>query len=155
MNKNDATESDTEALEGSLEPIEYAVKKTDGTPSKPLLKCPKTGKWLKGTGAPAGGGRPKGVKDKITRTMIDMATTTLEESGERMWRDLSATDPMACLALISKLLPNADLSDAIQGNTDGADADRLRDITVRLVDQLPASLDYQSPAIEDNSQEDQ
>ena len=155
MSESKLTESDTETLEGSLEPIEYAVKKTDGSPSKPLLKCPTTGKWLKGTGAPAGGGRPKGSKDKITRTMIDMATTTLEESGERMWRDLSATDPMACLALISKLLPNADLSEAIQGTGDGANTERLRDITVRLVDALPASLDYQSPALEDNSQEDQ
>jgi hypothetical protein len=154
MSEEKVTEAHTEALEGSLEPIEYAVKNTDGSPSKPLLKCPKTGKWLKGTGAPAGGGRKKGSKDKITRTMIDMATATLEQSGERMWQDLAASDPVACLALITKLLPNQELSEAIQ-QSDGDTNQQLRDITVRLVSDIPNALDYQSPAIEDKSEVDQ
>ena len=154
MSEEKVTASDTEALEGSLEPIEYAVKKTDGSEGKPLLKDPKTGRWLKGTGAPAGGGRPKGSKDKITRTMIDMATQTLEESGARMWQDLAASDPVACLALITKLLPNQELSEAIQ-QSDSATDTRLRDITVRLVSDIPNALDYQSPVIEDKSEVDQ
>jgi hypothetical protein len=154
MSEDKSTEAHTEALEGSLEPIEYAVKKTDGSEGKPLLKDPRTGRWLKGTGAPAGGGRPKGSKDKITKTMLDMATATLEQSGERMWSDLAATDPVACLALISKLLPNQDLSDAIQ-QKDSETERQLRDITVRLVSDIPNALDYQSPAIEDKSETDQ
>jgi hypothetical protein len=64
--------------------------------------------------------------------MIDMATSTLEEHGEEMWEQLSRTDPVACLALISKLLPNADLSAAIQGENTEADQ-ALRDISIRLV----------------------
>lgn len=154
MSEEKVTASDSEALEGSIEPIAYSVKKTDGSEGKPLLKDPKTGRWLKGTGAPAGGGRPKGSKDKITATMIAMATQTLEEHGEQMWRNLSATDPVACLALISKLLPNQDLSDAIQ-QSDGDTDRQLRDITVRLVSDIPNALDYQSPAIEDKRDEDQ
>lgn len=154
MSEEKVTEGHTEALEGSLEPIEYAVKKTDGSEGKPLLKDPLTGRWLKGTGAPAGGGRPKGSKDKITRTMIDMATATLEQSGERMWKDLAASDPVACLALITKLLPNQELSEAIQ-QSDGDTNQQLRDITVRLVSDIPNALDYQSPAIEDKSDRDQ
>jgi hypothetical protein len=133
MDKEKPAESDTEALSGTLEPIKIPVNNPDGSARKPLLKDPKTGQWLKGTGQPNGGGRPKGAKDKITRTMIDMATSTLEEHGEAMWRQLSATDPVACLALISKLLPNADLSAAIQGAENGEDNQRLSDISIRLV----------------------
>ena len=125
--------SDTEPLSGTLEPIEIPVINSDGSARKPLLKDPKTGQWLKGTGQPNGGGRPKGAKDKITRTMIDMATSTLEEHGERMWRDLSTNDPTACLALITKLMPQIDLSAAIQGADNSEDNQRLRDISIRLV----------------------
>ena len=165
MSDSKATESHTETLEGSIEPLPNAGDNVDGNTVEydpadwtgPPKKCPKTGRFLPGTGVSRKGGRPHGSRDKITTTMLSMATATLEQHGQRMWEDLSATDPMACLALISKLLPTSDLSEAIQGtgDGDGADANRLRDITVRLVDQLPASLDYQSPAIEDNSEQDQ
>ena len=163
MSESKPIESDTETLVGSLEPVSNSADNVAGNTveydpeewTKPPKKCPKTGRFLPGTGVSRKGGRPHGSRDKITTTMLSMATATLEESGERMWRDLSATDPMACLALISKLLPSSDLSEAIQGTGDGANTDRLRDITVRLVEQLPAALDYQSPALEDNSQEDQ
>jgi hypothetical protein len=126
------TAGDSEPLEGTLEPVVIPVKNPDGSLRKPLLKDPKTGQWIKGTGQPNGGGRPKGSKDKITRTMIDMASSTLEEHGEAMWQQLSRTDPVACLALISKLLPTADLSAAIQGEN-SADNQQLRDISIRLV----------------------
>ena len=163
MSESKVIESDTEGLEGTIEPLSNSGNNVDGNTLEydpedwtgPPKKCPKTGRFLPGTGVSRKGGRPHGSRDKITTTMLSMATTTLEQHGQRMWEDLSATDPMACLALISKLLPNADLSEAIQGAGDGGDADRLRDITVRLVDQLPASLDYQSPALEDNSEQDQ
>ena len=135
-------EGDTEPLSGTLEPIEIPVINPDGSARKPLLKDPKTGQWLKGTGQPNGGGRPKGAKDKITRTMIDMATSTLEEHGERMWKDLSATDPMACLALITKLLPNVDLSAAIQGADNSEDNQKLRDISIRLVSDNTKALEH-------------
>ena len=135
-------ESDTEPLSGTLEPIEIPVINSDGSARKPLLKDPKTGQWLKGTGQPNGGGRPKGAKDKITRTMIDMATSTLEEHGERMWRDLSATDPVACLALITKLLPNVDLSAAIQGADNSEDNQRLKDISIRLVSDNTKAIEH-------------
>jgi hypothetical protein len=71
-----------------------------------------------------------------------------------MWQDLAASDPVACLALITKLLPNQELSEAIQ-QSDGDTNQQLRDITVRLVSDIPNALDYQSPAIEDKSEVDQ
>ena len=140
MDKEKPAEGDTEALSGTLEPADESAKNVDGNTeynpedwTGPVLKDPKTGRFLAGTGVSRKGGRPKGSKDKITTTMVSLATATLEQHGERMWRDLSNNDPIACLALISKLLPNADLSAAIQGAENGEDNQRLSDISIRLV----------------------
>jgi len=146
-------ESDTEALseglEGTLEPAAESSKNADGNTgynpdewTGPVLKDPKTGRFLAGTGVSRKGGRPKGSKDKITNTMVSLASATLEQHGERMWRDLSNNDPVACLALISKLLPNADLSAAIQGAEDNEDNHKLRDISIRLVSDNTKALEH-------------
>ena len=134
-------EGDTEPLSGSIEPLSISGDNVDGNTVEydpedwtgPPKKCPKTGRFLPGTGVSRKGGRPHGSRDKITTTMLSMATATLEQHGERMWQDLSATDPIACLALITKLLPSGDLSAAIQGADNSEDNQRLRDISIRLV----------------------
>lgn len=65
------------------------------------------------------GGRPVGARDKITNQMIRLAEETAAEYGEEMFRRLAKDDPAACLALITRLLPNSDLSKAIEGESEG------------------------------------
>jgi hypothetical protein len=83
------------------------------------LRDPKTGRWIKGTGGSLKGGRPVGARDKITNQMIRLAEETAAEYGEEMFRRLAKDDPAACLALITRLLPNSDLSKAIEGESEG------------------------------------
>ena len=143
-------ESDTEALSGSIEPLSISGNNVDGNTVEydpedwtgPPKKCPKTGRFLPGTGVSRKGGRPHGSRDKITTTMLSMAAATLEQHGERMWQDLSATDSMACLALISKLMPSGDLSAAIQGADNSEDNQRLKDISIRLVSDNTKALEH-------------
>ena len=157
MDNEKPVEGHREALSGTLEPAAESTKNVGGNSeynpeewTGPVLKDPKTGRFLAGTGVSRKGGRPKGSKDKITTTMVSLATATLEQHGERMWRDLSNNDPVACLALISKLLPNADLSAAIQGTENGEDNQRLSDISIRLVsDNTKALGNDDVPRLED------
>lgn len=139
MIEENSTESVTETLTGTIEPEQVSANNVDGNAlydpaewTKPPKKDPKTGRFLPGTGVSRKGGRKHGSRDKITTTMVDMANNTLQEHGAAMWEELSRTDPVACLALISKLLPNADLSAAIQGENSDEDQ-RLKDISIRLV----------------------
>jgi hypothetical protein len=133
------TASDVEPLTGTIEPESVSGNNVGGNAlynpeewTGPAKKCPKTGRFLPGTGVSRKGGRKHGSRDKITVTMVDMANHTLQEHGAAMWEELSRTDPVACLALISKLLPTADLSAAIQGEN-SADNQQLGDISIRLV----------------------
>lgn len=123
---------DSEEINGNVpEPVAYPVKNTDGTPSKPLLKDPITGKFIKGTGGSMRGGRPVGSRDKITDTMIRLAEDTAAEHGQEMFEKLARTDPAACLALITRLLPNADLSKAIEGESEADNA--ITQVSINLV----------------------
>lgn len=96
------------------------------------LKRNNRGQFVAGTGSRGYlGGRPVGAKDKITTTMIEMAQQTIEEHGVAMWNKLAKDDPTACLALISRLLPNKDLSEAIEGQTGGNDA--IQQVSINVV----------------------
>jgi hypothetical protein len=95
------------------------------------LRDPKTGRWAKGTGGSRKGGRPVGARDKITNQMIRLAEETAAEYGEQMFKKLAKDDPAACLALITRLLPNSDLSKAIEGES--GDQDAIQQVTINLV----------------------
>ena len=118
----------------TVEPAEKAVGSQEYDAdvwSKAPKKCPTTGKFLPGTGGSLKGGRPRNSRDKITTTMIRLAEETAAEHGEQMFRKLAQTDPAACLALITRLLPSSDLSSAIKGEAE--DRDAIQQITISLV----------------------
>jgi hypothetical protein len=89
--------------------------------SKAPKKCPRTGQFLPGTGGSLKGGRPVGSKDKVTRLMVDLARDVVAEHGHEMFDHLARTDPAACLALVTRLLPSSDVSKALDDENSGAD----------------------------------
>ena len=96
------------------------------------LKRNNRGQFVAGTGSRGYlGGRPVGAKDKITDTMIRLAEQTAAEHGQEMFEKLARTDPAACLALITRLLPNADLSKAIEGESEADNA--ITQVSINLV----------------------
>ncbi|MDA8619850.1 hypothetical protein N9L28_03715 [Luminiphilus sp.] len=97
--------------------------------SKAPKKCPKTGQFLPGTGGSLKGGRPAGSRDKVTRLMVDLARDVVAEHGQEMFDHLARTDPAACLALVTRLLPASDVSKALD---DGSGGDQPVNVTINL-----------------------
>ena len=118
--QNDHKSGDSESIstENAVVGGNYDPEKWSGPP----VRDARTGRFIAGTGSSLRGGRPVGARDKITTTMIQLAEETAREHGKDMFQRLAKTDPAACLALITRLLPNADLSKAIQGGEDSEGA---------------------------------
>ena len=90
--------------------------------TRELKRDPETGKFVKGTGSRGYlGGRPVGSKDKVTRLMVDLARDVVAEHGQEMFDHLARTDPAACLALVTRLLPASDVSKALEDESRGSD----------------------------------
>jgi hypothetical protein len=56
-------------------------------------------------GRNAGGGRPKGSKNKLHRSFIEALTKDFEENGEKAIRQLRVTAPGKYLQIIANTLP--------------------------------------------------
>ena len=89
--------------------------------SKPPKKCPKTGRFIAGTGGSKKGGRPKGSKDKISVQFLQIMEAVIEEQGADMMRRLAEENPAAALAIISRSLPAKAMQDAIDESNKGED----------------------------------
>lgn len=134
-------EQETEEVSTKAEPDNNSVGSPSTLPpdvapreayTRELKRDPVTGKFIAGTGSRGYlGGRPRNSRDKITTTMIRLAEETAAEYGQEMFEKLARTDPAACLALITRLLPNADLSKAIEGES--TDDDQKVNVTISLV----------------------
>jgi hypothetical protein len=130
----------------SLEPVDNS----DGSPDNPAFSAPlkrdSKGRFIKGTGTRGHlGGRPKGARDKITTTMIRLAEDVAAEYGEEMFKTLAKHDPAACLALITRLLPNPDLSKAIEGEEQ---TDQPVNVTINLQPARPAHQQVERDKVE-------
>ena len=139
-------EQETTAAGTSLEPVDNS----DGSPDNPAFSAPlkrdSKGRFIKGTGTRGHlGGRPKGARDKITTTMIRLAEDVAAEYGEEMFRTLAKHDPAACLALITRLLPNPDLSKAIEGEEQ---TDQPVNVTINLQPARPANQQVERDKVE-------
>ena len=98
-----------ETLTGS-DPVEYA----GATPDKPILKCPKTGKFLPGTGTSGKGGRPKGAKDRASAQLKEIVEDLVARRGAQMLEDIADRSPENAMAIIAKILPPEDLREAFR-----------------------------------------
>lgn len=139
-------EQETTAAGTSLEPVDNS----DGSPDNPAFSAPlkrdSKGRFIKGTGTRGHlGGRPKGARDKITTTMIRLAEDVAAEYGEEMFKTLAKHDPAACLALITRLLPNPDLSKAIEGEEQ---TDQPVNVTINLQPARPANQQVERDKVE-------
>ena len=112
--------------------------------TKAPKKCPKTGRFLPGTGVSRLGGRPVGAKDKISRQLIDICTDLVADKGSEILEHLARTDPAAAMAICLKVVPNAELMMAHQDEREGG-SNGDTNVTISLVN-APGS--NATPAIE-------
>jgi hypothetical protein len=151
MSESKPIESDSEASSGTCDRVEESPEETAVITTQ---RDPVSGQFLPGN---KGGGRPKGSRDKVSNRLVSLMTDLVERRGEEMLERIADSSPSDAMAILTRIIPQAELQRVFLGG-DGDEAKRLSDITVRLVDALPGaptSLDYQSPAIEDNSEQDQ
>ena len=122
-NMIDENDSDTDSL-----PLEMS---DDKPLDKPVLRGP-DGKFLPGTAR--GPGRPHGSKGKLNKTVVDTLSAIWERRGMEVLEELADTNPAALAAIVSRLVPQDMVREAISGDeaTDKANTD----ITIRLVQQV-------------------
>ena len=119
----DVHECNTEAL-----PVEMSEEKPL---DKPVLRGP-DGKFLPGTAR--GPGRPHGSKGKLNKTVVDTLSAIWEKRGMEVLEELADTNPAALAAIVSRLVPQDMVREAISG--DEAKEKANTDITIRLVQQV-------------------
>lgn len=104
-------------------PEETAVKK--------VQRDPVSGQFLPGN---CGGGRPKGSKDKVSQKLVTLMTELMDRRGEELIGRVADDDPAAALAILTRIVPQAELQRIFLG-ADEADK-KQSDITIRLVQQV-------------------
>jgi hypothetical protein len=97
-----------------------------------VKRCEITGKFLPGTAR--GPGRPHGSKGKLNKTVVDTLSAIWEKRGMEVLEELADTNPAALAAIVSRLVPQDMVREAIDG--DEAKDKGNTDITIRLVQQV-------------------
>ena len=97
-----------------------------------VKRCELTGKFLPGTAR--GPGRPHGSKGKLNKTVVDTLSAIWERRGMEVLEELADTNPAALAAIVSRLVPQDMVREAIAG--DEAKTSANTDITIRLVQQV-------------------
>ena len=97
-----------------------------------VLRDPVTGKFLPGTAR--GPGRPHGSKGKLNKTVVETLSAIWERRGMEVLEELADTNPAALAAIVSRLVPQDMVREAIDG--DEAKEKANTDITIRLVQQV-------------------
>ena len=97
-----------------------------------VKRCEITGKFLPGTAR--GPGRPHGSKGKLNKTVVDTLSAIWERRGMEVLEELADTNPAALAAIVSRLVPQDMVREAIDG--DEAKTSANTDITIRLVQQV-------------------
>ena len=107
------------------------VNAEDKPLAKPVLRGP-DGKFLPGTAR--GPGRPHGSKGKLNKTVVETLSAIWERRGMEVLEELADTNPAALAAIVSRLVPQDMVREAIDG--DEAKEKGNTDITIRLVQQV-------------------
>ena len=97
-----------------------------------VLRDPVTGKFLPGTAR--GPGRPHGSKGKLNKTVVETLSAIWERRGMEVLEELADTNPAALAAIVSRLVPQDMVREAIDGEEAKDKANT--DITIRLVQQV-------------------
>ena len=92
---------------------------------------PITGHFLPGN---SGGGRPKGSKDKVSQKLVTLMTELMEKRGEELIGRVADDDPAAALAILTRIVPQAELQRIFLDGDDDKQ-DKETNITIRLVNQ--------------------
>ena len=108
------------------------VIKPQANASGEVRRCEITGKFLPGTAA--GPGRPHGSKGKLNKTVVDTLSAIWERRGMEVLEELADTNPAALAAIVSRLVPQDMVREAIDGEEAKDKANT--DITIRLVQQV-------------------
>ena len=109
-----------------------SVIKPQANASGEVKRCEITGKFLPGTAR--GPGRPHGSKGKLNKTVVDTLSAIWERRGMEVLEELADTNPAALAAIVSRLVPQDMVREAIDG--DEAKTPANTDITIRLVQQV-------------------
>ena len=105
------------------------VIKPQANASGDVRRCELTGKFLPGTAA--GPGRPHGSKGKLNKTVVETLSAIWEKRGMEVLEELADTNPAALAAIVSRLVPQDMVREAIDG--EDAKSSKNGDITIRLV----------------------
>ena len=97
-----------------------------------VLRDPVTGKFLPGTAR--GPGRPHGSKGKLNKTVVDTLSAIWEKRGMEVLEELADTNPAALAAIVSRLVPQDMVREAISGEEGKQQGNQ--DITIRLVNKV-------------------
>jgi len=125
----DEHDTDTESLPLDI-PKETAVKP---------IRDPVTGQFVKGGGP--GPGRPKGSRDRFSKQVIDSLQACWEANAEQMLAELVATKPEVVMGMVSRLLPQALVTEDISGEAGKGQSDQqvtIKVVTQQHQDVLPA-----------------
>ena len=93
---------------------------------------PVSGQFLPGN---KGGGRPKGAKDKVSQKLVTLMTELMDKRGEELIGRVADDDPAAALAILTRIVPQAELQRIFLGDDEKGEANQ-QDITIRLVQQV-------------------
>ena len=122
-------DSDTEALDAVSEVVEEIREETAVLPERlPPQRDPVTGHFLPGN---RGGGRPKGSKDKVSQKLVNLMTDLMDRRGHEMLERIADNNPSDALAILTRIIPQAELQRIYSENTE--EDHTLRDISIRLV----------------------
>ena len=89
-----------------------------------------TGRFTKGW---KGGGRPAGSKDRFSKRVIDTLEACWEANADQMLAQLAAEKPEVIMGMVSRLLPQALITEDISGETGKGQGNQ--EVTVRVVTQ--------------------
>ena len=117
------------------ESMELDTESVNETPEETAVMAPQrdptTGQFLPGN---RGGGRPKGAKDKVSTKLVSLMTDLMESRGEELISRVADSDPAAALAILTRIVPQAELQRIfLDGDEDKAAGN---DIRITLINQV-------------------
>lgn len=92
-----------------------------------------TGRFTKGW---KGGGRPVGSKDRFSKRVLDTLEACWEANADSMLAQLAAEKPEVIMGMISRLMPQALITEDITGESHKNQGHS--DVTIRVVTQQPS-----------------
>ena len=117
------------------ESMKFDSESVNETPEETAVMAPErdptTGQFLPGN---KGGGRPKGAKDKVSTKLVSLMTDLMESRGEELISRVADSDPAAALAILTRIVPQAELQRIfLDGDEDKAAGN---DIRITLINQV-------------------